>query len=314
MLKKILFSFFVFLLLLIPVNIFAHENHGEELIAKVEGACEYSTQIINEIKYSPIREIFGCHDYEVNWDHNQKKVVISNKERLLELKIGEKLVLNKGCIDESYSSLLIIRSMVYIPVSFVEEYVRNHPFTLEKESMDKILESVVMVETYDGDDNKLETGSGFFISSDGTLVTSFHLIEFAETMKVILNDNTTHKAKLISGNKEVDLALLRVKDLREFKPVILANEPKLFSGQNIFVVSSPFGLINSVSTGVVSHPNRKFGNGTMLQITAPVYYGSSGGAVFNQEGEVIGIVSGGSTNAPGINLAIPVVGIKNIKS
>jgi S1-C subfamily serine protease len=92
--------------------------------------------------------------------------------------------------------------------------------------------------------------------------------------------------------------------------VELGNSSLIKSGENIVVISSPIGLINTVTTGIVSYPTRNLGGNNLLQINASVYYGSSGGAVFNLKGEVVGVISNGLDNAPNINFAVPIDRVK----
>jgi len=155
----------------------------------------------------------------------------------------------------------------------------------------------------------MSQGSGFFVSSDGYIVTNNHVVEGGKDYTVVTDDGTTIDAKLIGTDKRTDLALLKV-DGHDFKYAKLSQtEPKV--GQWVLAVGNPFGLGGTVTAGIISAEGRDIGSGpydNFLQIDAPVNRGNSGGPTFNTRGEVIGVntaifsPSGGNV---GIAFAIP---------
>ncbi len=163
----------------------------------------------------------------------------------------------------------------------------------------------------------LAQGSGFFISSDGYLVTNDHVVDKGKEFTVVDNDGKEYDAKLIGTDPRTDLALLKVKADHPFKYVKFSDEtPKI--GQWVIAIGNPFGLGGTVTAGIVSARGRDIGAGPyddFLQIDAPVNKGNSGGPAFNAEGEVIGINSaiispdGGSV---GIAFAIPASTAKTV--
>ncbi len=152
-------------------------------------------------------------------------------------------------------------------------------------------------------------GSGFFISSDGFIVTNNHVIEHATDVKITMTDGRTLDAKVIGADPKTDLALLKVKDAGAYPFVSFASEaPRV--GDWVIAVGNPFGLGGTVTAGIVSARGRDIGSGPyddFLQIDAPVNHGNSGGPTFNTAGEVVGVntaifsPSGGSV---GIGFAI----------
>jgi serine protease Do len=153
-------------------------------------------------------------------------------------------------------------------------------------------------------------GSGFFISSDGYVVTNNHVVENAIEVTLTTDDGKTLDAKIIGRDPKTDLALLKTVDTGPYPTVsFAANTPRV--GDWVVAVGNPFGLGGTVTAGIVSARGRDIGSGPYddyLQIDAPVNRGNSGGPTFNLNGEVVGVntaiysPSGGSV---GIAFAIP---------
>ena len=152
-------------------------------------------------------------------------------------------------------------------------------------------------------------GSGFFISSDGYIVTNNHVVEHATDVTVTTADGKTIAARVVGTDPKTDLALLKVKEGSDYPYVSFASQsPRV--GDWVIAVGNPFGLGGTVTAGIVSARGRDIGAGPyddFLQIDAPVNHGNSGGPTFNTEGEVVGVntaifsPSGGSV---GIGFAI----------
>ena len=159
-------------------------------------------------------------------------------------------------------------------------------------------------------------GSGFFISSDGYIVTNNHVVDHASEVEVSLAGGKILPAKVIGVDKKTDLALLKVNG-EAFPFVTFASKsPRV--GDWVIAVGNPFGLGGTVTAGIVSARGRDIGAGPyddFLQIDAPVNHGNSGGPTFNAEGEVVGVntaifsPSGGSV---GIGFAIASDVVKNV--
>ena len=162
-------------------------------------------------------------------------------------------------------------------------------------------------------------GSGFFISPDGYLVTNNHVVDKAVKVQVVMDDGTTHDAKVIGTDPKTDLALLKVEDGNNFPYVKLADKAPR-TGDWVVAMGNPFGLGGTVTAGIVSAEGRDIGSGPyddFIQIDAPVNRGNSGGPTFNLKGEVIGVntaifsPSGGSV---GIAFDIPAPTVQAIVS
>ena len=153
-------------------------------------------------------------------------------------------------------------------------------------------------------------GSGFFIKSDGTAVTNYHVIEAASKIFIATGSDEQYFAEYIGGDKDLDIAVIKVKGLKNIKPVKLGTSSDLMLGETVIAMGNPYGLESSVSTGVVSNTKRllniedKFA--TFIQIDAPINPGNSGGPLVNLDGEVIGINSAIYKQAQGIGFSIPI--------
>lgn len=153
-------------------------------------------------------------------------------------------------------------------------------------------------------------GSGFFIKPDGTAVTNYHVIEAASTIFVATGSNEQYSAEYIGGDRDLDIAIIKVKGVKDITPVKLGTSSDLMLGETVIAMGNPYGLESSVSTGVISNTQRflnienKFAK--FIQIDAPINPGNSGGPLVNLDGEVIGINSAIYREAQGIGFSIPI--------
>jgi len=154
-------------------------------------------------------------------------------------------------------------------------------------------------------------GSGFFISPDGYIVTNNHVVENAESIKVVLKDETELEAVVVGRDEGTDLAVIKVKGTgRQFPYVNFENAGKPRVGDWVIAVGNPFGLGGTATAGIISAYGRDIGETFVdyIQIDAPINRGNSGGPTFDIYGRVIGVntaifsPSGGSV---GIGFAIP---------
>lgn len=155
-------------------------------------------------------------------------------------------------------------------------------------------------------------GSGFIIDENGYIVTNNHVIDKAQEITVTLADERQFKAEIIGIDKKTDLALIKINNADTLQPVQLGNSDNVRVGDWILAIGNPFGLGGSVTAGIVSAKSRDIDAGSydnFIQTDASINQGSSGGPMFNLQGEVIGInsaiysTSGGSM---GIGFAAPI--------
>lgn len=164
--------------------------------------------------------------------------------------------------------------------------------------------SIVMIAVHDANDEIIGTGSGIMIGSRGYILTNNHVIAGGRVFSVRIeeDDNIYTTDEVIKYNPSMDLAVIRIN--RELQPMkIYKGSQKLARGQKVVAIGSPLGLFNSVSDGIISG-FRNIHDCEMIQFTAPISPGSSGGAVINMYGEVVGISTAGFDNGQNINLAV----------
>ena len=148
----------------------------------------------------------------------------------------------------------------------------------------------MVVVAYDGKGNAISQGRGFIVRHDGAIITNYHVISNASDIKVKAGDKVLKVEGIIHADKENDLVILKVKG--DKLPVVkLGDISKASVGEKVYVISSPEGLENTVSDGILSGIREISQERKVLQITAPISPGSSGGPVFNKSGEVIGVAT-----------------------
>ena len=152
-------------------------------------------------------------------------------------------------------------------------------------------------------------GSGFFISSDGHLLTNHHVVAGATDIFVTLTDGREFKAKVVGSDQRTDVALLKI-DAKDMSTLPIGNPKTLKKGQWVLAIGSPFGLESTVTSGIISALGRETGDYLpFIQTDVAVNPGNSGGPLLDLKGEVVGInaqIVSRSGGFMGISLAIPI--------
>jgi serine protease Do len=154
-------------------------------------------------------------------------------------------------------------------------------------------------------------GSGFIVTSDGTILTNAHVVDGAKEVVVKLTDRREFRAKVLGRDKKTDIAVLKI-DAKNLPTVVIGNPADLKVGEWVLAIGSPFGFENSVTAGVVSAKGRSLPDDSavpFIQTDVAVNPGNSGGPLFNARGEVVGINSqiySRSGGYQGLSFAIPV--------
>jgi serine protease Do len=154
-------------------------------------------------------------------------------------------------------------------------------------------------------------GSGFIITADGYILTNNHVVDGATRVQVRLDDGRELDAKVVGRDPQTDLALLKI-DALSLPVVPLGDSGTLRVGEPVMAVGNPFGLEQTVTTGIVSATGRVIGDGPyddFIQTDASINPGNSGGPLINARGEAIGIntaIVSGSGGSIGIGFAVPV--------
>ena len=159
-------------------------------------------------------------------------------------------------------------------------------------------------------DGRESLGSGFFIRSEGYILTNLHVIDGAKKITVITNNDKHFEAKIIGKDEPSDLAVLKIEDKEtKFKPVKFGNVDDARIGDKILAFGNPYGLGLSVSQGIISAKSRSIGIGEQqyIQTDAAINQGNSGGPLFNLDGEVIGVNSAifKDIGASGVGFSLP---------
>ncbi|TAL91485.1 MAG: Do family serine endopeptidase [Candidimonas sp.] len=152
-------------------------------------------------------------------------------------------------------------------------------------------------------------GSGFFISSDGYILTNNHVVADSNGIFVTLTNGKEYKAKVIGTDPRTDVALIKI-DIKGMTPIPIGDSNEIKKGQWVLAIGSPFGLDSTVTAGIISAINRDTGDYLpFIQTDVAVNPGNSGGPLINLAGQVIGINSqiiSQSGGFMGISLAIPI--------
>ena len=204
---------------------------------------------------------------------------------------GKNSAKNDGSSSLSHSSQIAKKSL---SISSAEDIVNTYG------------KSIVLIQT----DNAM--GSGFVVSSDGLVLTNSHVISGSVTIsiKFIADNHVYSNVKVMKNNIIRDLALLKINDAGDFFPVVLGDSDQISVGQRVVAIGNPQGLENTVSDGLVS-ALRDMSGTKLLQISVPISAGSSGGPLFNMNGEVIGITSSGFDKGQNLNFAVAINHAKN---
>ena len=166
--------------------------------------------------------------------------------------------------------------------------------------------ALLMIRALDANGETLGLGTGFVVSPDGKFVTNYHVIQEAARLSVKLLDGAEyHDVSLVAADPASDLALMQVPGASGLAALPMGSDAQMEVGDRVFVMGNPLGMGGTFTDGMVSG-KRPLEGVAMLQISAPISAGSSGGPVMNERGEVIGVatmmVMGGQT----LTMAVPV--------
>ncbi len=161
-------------------------------------------------------------------------------------------------------------------------------------------------------------GSGVILTTDGYIVTNYHVVEGAQQVTVTLHDDSTYTATVVGSDQQSDIALLKI-EADGLTPAVLGDSDNVQVGEVVIAVGNPMGTLGgTVTDGIVSALNRDItveGNEmTLMQTSAAISPGNSGGGLFNTNGELIGIVNAkySDEDAEGLGFAIPVNTMKTV--
>lgn len=215
----------------------------------------------------------------------------------------------------------ILRSEAAAIISRMVEPGLRKQFTLTndnaamtaKEVYQKTQNSVFYIEIYNASGKAVASGSGVFLTSSGVAVTNYHVIDGAYSARIKTNDGTWYDVKGVYGyDEDVDLAVLQISG-SGFTPAEMGDSKNVSTGDTVYALGNPLGLESTFSDGIVSNPSRQVQGMTYIQVTAPISSGSSGGALFDDRGRLIGITTGAFTDGQNLNVAVPAYRIGELR-
>lgn len=169
---------------------------------------------------------------------------------------------------------------------------------------EQIASACVRIEAFDKSGKATGIGSGFFIDQNGRLVTNYHVIRSAYSIKVYNYAGREYEIESILGyNKNEDVAVIKVKSTDNPFLEIAATD-SIKTGDSVYTLGSPLGVDNVFTAGIVSNTSVGVGGKDMIAFTAPIASGNSGGPLVNADGRVIGINTSVAKNAQSLNFAV----------
>lgn len=165
--------------------------------------------------------------------------------------------------------------------------------------------AVVVIASIDREGKPTSMGSGFIVREDGVIVTNYHVVNMASDIKIKIGYKVRDVEGLLHVDPENDIAIIKIEG-KDFPKVKLGDANKARVGEKIYAIGSPQGLENTISEGIISGIREIDRDRKILQMTAAISPGSSGGPVFNDRGEVIGIATFLIAETQNLNFAMPV--------
>lgn len=185
---------------------------------------------------------------------------------------------------------------------------------------EKYKDAIVVITSFDVNGKKDMQGSGVILNDKGVIVTNFHIYSGNEKLEIKHGEQDVSYEGILGVNIEKDLMIIKIAAGSNYPNISLANQNELKVGQKIYAIGSPMGLENSLTDGLISGfrklgKDEKDGNKEeFIQISASISPGSSGGAVLNSRGELVGISSMTYEGGQNLNFAIPVENVLSVLS
>ena len=235
--------------------------------------------------------------------------------------------------------VVIANALAAAPTTLPRPIATPDKLTIQADEVDQLLANiyeranpaVVNIDVAGGSDlTEFGSGSGFVIDQDGRIVTNNHVVDNADEIDVTFWDGTVATARLIGADPYSDLALIEVSvEPARLVPLSLGDSDQLKVGQRVIAIGNPFGLVGTMTVGIVSGKGRtlpadtatsaasSFSNPDIIQTDAAINPGNSGGPLLNSAGEVIGVNSAIRTDGTnransGVGFAVPSNTVKRV--
>jgi V8-like Glu-specific endopeptidase len=200
------------------------------------------------------------------------------------------------------SSLLLVVVAVAAGCGSTQHATPHQPRSA-REIIDASSPAIVRIEA-----GESKVGTGFVLDGSGLIATNLHVIEGESKVRVKLyKDNNDYPATVVAAvDKGHDLALIRIQPKKPLPVLRLGDSSVMAAGDRVYAIGNPLGVFDySITDGLISQVRPLSADLTILQISAAISQGSSGGPLFNQFGEVIGVTTAIITQGQAINLAVP---------
>jgi hypothetical protein len=207
--------------------------------------------------------------------------------------------------NSNYSYFL--KANVFILSFFFLLCGRLNSQTLSAEQIyEKVKDAVVVILAYDYSDELAAQGSGVVLNDKGYVVTNYHVLSGSERLEIMHGEDIIPYVDIIGIDVEKDILILKIEE-KKFPAMKLGDAKKLKVGQRVYAIGSPKGFENTISEGIISGlRSYEELSKNYIQITASISPGSSGGAVVNDKGELIGISTLTVKDGQNLNFAIPI--------
>lgn len=347
--KKFLLFFTVFTMLLcIPVCSSAQNvKDGADITVYLNDAplsFDVSPIIIEGRTMVPMRTIFEALGSVVTWDAQTKSVNAEKNGTTVSLVVDSETMFINGKPRHLEVAPVIVDARTLVPLRAIAEsfdcevewkqmnrsvfiktdrdFTYRKPILTATEIYEKLIPSVFYIENSNSVNTFKGYGSGIFITADGLAVTNFHVIGgFDSATVTTIRGDSFPVERIIDFDAELDLALIRIsktstegKTVPAFPVASIGNSDYVKTGQTVYTLGNPKGYKYTISSGIIGNANQKYQkyrvNTRFIQITAPLSPGSSGGALVNEFGEVIGVNTATDPEAQNVNFSVPINKIK----
>lgn len=334
--KSLIVTTVMAVLTMVSVAAYAAEDVGVMVNGRL---AEYNPPSYIEDGYTmvPMRLLFESLGAKVVWDGPTMTATAIKDGRVVKVSAGSRTAYINGLEEKMALPAALVFDRTFVPLRIIAVALGGEvawdgatstvsvdfpqKATGAEENAIRAVASegraVVFIKTYDINKNLQSTGSGFIVSSTGVILTNYHVIDTAYSAEVRLSDGKSYPVKsVLNYDANRDIAVLKIEG-NNFPAVRLGSSSALAERETIVAIGSPQGLQNTLSTGVVSKPQIDILGHNFIQITAPIGPGSSGGALFNLKGEVVGITTLVRREGQNINFAVPIdeakESLKNIR-
>ncbi|SFE50192.1 Copper amine oxidase N-terminal domain-containing protein [Paenibacillus algorifonticola] len=218
---------------------------------------------------------------------------------------SKKIYLNAGSTTTATPAPTTTPAPTSTPTPTPTDPTKTQDLTIEQ--IGELSDRVVYIEVVDQNNKAIASGSGVIVGAKGEIITNYHVIEGAHNAVIYTSDEAKYvSSTVLNVDKDRDLALIKIDSASLNLPTVtIGDSSKLKLGESVVAIGSPLGFTNSLTSGVVSTKSRVVDGQNYIQISTPIDHGSSGGALFNLRGELVGITTALVESSAAINLAIP---------